>query len=478
MSHAVIGAPVTGARAVVDRFLHHPVTELVLVILIITSVALLVAETAYHESLAPYRMLVYVSDAITSLFVLELLGRFWVARKKRRFFRRYWLDILAVMPLIRSFRLLRALRLLRLFRAGALTSRRLSAFGGVFRTASPELTLLASVSATLILASAVVLFLAERGSNPALAGIEKTLWYSVFSMISGGPVGAEPHTGTGRAVTLVVMLGGLTVFGIFVATISAAMVSRLTRRAGALEMDLDELTGHVVVCGWNRAGQSVLREIFADAAAHVVLITEGERPPEDVPEEVHKTGRLYHVAGDHTRVEVLQAASIAHASAVVILADNLTPRPDQDRDARTVLAGLTVERIAPNAFTCAELTNRDNASLLKLAGVDEIVVPHEYSGVILGSVSRTRGLVEVLDEILTTTHGNGFHKVVLPEEEAHLPTVAELHRDLKEKHNAILVSLERRREGKKRELLVNPPPETPLQPGDLAVVIAANPITW
>ena len=465
-------------RTVVRDFLNHPWTELVLLVLIAASVILLVAETTYPPDSATRHMLAHFGDGITALFALELAGRFWVARSKRRFLRRYWLDILAVLPLIRSFRLLRALRLLRIFRAGVLASRRMSVFGGLFRTAGPDLTMLGSVTATLVLAAAVVLFLVERNVNPDFSAMDETLWYSVFSLIAGEPIGAAPQTNGGRAITLVVMLGGLTVFGIFVGTISAAMMTRLTRRRGGHEMDLDELTGHVIVCGWNRAGRSVLRELLTDESTIVVLITDGKRPPDDVPDECHRTGRLYHLAGDHTRVDILKEANIGRASAAVLLADRVTRRPDQDRDARTVLAGLTIERIAPQVFTCAELTNRENASPLLMAGVDEIVVPHEYSGVILGSVSRTRGLVEVLDDILTTATGQAFHKIDIPPHQAPGATVGQLHQELKAKHNAILVSLERRGAGKKPEILVNPPSDTPLQRGDRAVIISTDPGSW
>jgi Trk K+ transport system NAD-binding subunit len=113
-----------------------------------------------------------------------------------------------------------------------------------------------------------------------------------------------------------------------------------------------------------------------------------------------------------------------------------------------------------------------------MAGVDEIVVPHEYSGVILGSVSRTRGLVEVLDDILTTATGQAFHKIEIPPDQAPGATVGQLHQELKAKHNAILVSLERRRAGKKPEILVNPPADTPLQQGDRAVIISTDPGSW
>ncbi len=95
------------------------------------------------------------------------------------------------------------------------------------------------------------------------------------------PVGANPETSLGRAVTLVVVLGGLTVFGVFVGTISASVTARLSGRMGANDMDLEELTNHVVVCGWNRAGKNVLRELLVGSRAEVVLVTEGAHLPDN-----------------------------------------------------------------------------------------------------------------------------------------------------------------------------------------------------
>ena len=69
-----------------------------------------------------------INDAITALFAVELSLRFWVAPKKTRFFERYWIDILAVLPLVRPLRLFRVLRVLRLFRAGVLFRRRIRWF--------------------------------------------------------------------------------------------------------------------------------------------------------------------------------------------------------------------------------------------------------------------------------------------------------------------------------------------------------------
>jgi voltage-gated potassium channel len=277
------------------------------------------------------------------------------------------------------------------------------------------------------------------------------------------------------------MFGGMTLFGIFVGTISASMVSRLTKRAGMQELDLDELSGHVIVCGWNASGPLVVQELFGSKQDHlhaaVVVITQEAELPTNIPTDVVRHELLYHVCGDYTKVDILERANIASASAAIILADSQALRSDQDRDARTVLAALTIERLCPGIFTCAELRNRDNGTLLKLAGVDEIVVPEEYSGVILGSVGRNRGLVRVFDEILSSKYGNSLHKVALPDAWVGRP-VRELYMTLKERHDAVLVSIEiAGAAGARSELRVNPPLDQRIEPNSRVVVLAQNPVS-
>ena len=112
----------------------------------------------------------------------------------------------------------------------------------------------------------------------------------------------------------------------------------------------------------------------------------------------------------------MQAVGVRAASRVVLLADTLIPRSNQDCDARTVLAALTIERMAPGIYTIAELHNQQNEALLRLAGVEDVVVADVYAGMILGTVQRNRGMVRVFDDILTATHGSCFDTVPVPAE--------------------------------------------------------------
>jgi uncharacterized membrane protein YkvA (DUF1232 family) len=53
---------------------------------------------------------------LTGFFVIELSLRWYAAPTTRRFWREYWLDVIAVIPFFRTMRILRVLRMLRILR--------------------------------------------------------------------------------------------------------------------------------------------------------------------------------------------------------------------------------------------------------------------------------------------------------------------------------------------------------------------------
>jgi voltage-gated potassium channel len=459
------------ARNTASRFIHHWATELCILVLILLSVGMMMVEFAIGTGPMVAR-LEAAGEFITLIFVVELLLRFWVARKKRRFFQRYWIDIIAVLPLIRPLRIFRVVRILRLYRAGVLIHRQGQAFGGSIRSSRAELTGLAVGSLILVASAAMVLNLTEGPTNSDFMEFEDALWYAAFSLIGGEPIFGQPSSTVGRWTTLLLMIGGMTLFGMFVGAVSARMANQLSANMDVKEMDLDELVDHVIVCGWNRSGPTILKELFAKGTPHgraVVLVTEIPTHPTDIPSREINASLLYHHHGDYTLVDVLDEVGIQSASIVILLRDELIQRSDQDRDARTVLAALTVERMSPQIYTVAELHSDQNEDMLRMAGVEQIVIGDWYAGVIIGSVARNEGLVSVLNEILTS-EGNHFHTLDVPTASIG-KTVADLHQELFVQQRAILISLEWTDENG-RQSEVNPKPERIVRPDERMVVLA------
>ncbi|RMD97889.1 MAG: ion transporter, partial [Deltaproteobacteria bacterium] len=148
------------------RLIQHPVTDLVVILLIVASLVVLVLQLIYERK-DPHLgvLLERLTRLITLLFFVELSLRFSVERNKRRFFRKYWLDILALAPYFRAFRVLRIFMLLRIFRLGKLLSRHMRQMRFLLLEGIAEHLILLLVIVALVLGCAFLIEFVEGEVN-------------------------------------------------------------------------------------------------------------------------------------------------------------------------------------------------------------------------------------------------------------------------------------------------------------------------
>lgn len=463
--------------------MNHTATSVAVVLLIIASVVLLFCESIFADRVWVY-WIVVAGDAITFLFIIELAARYYGEADRRRFFARHWIDVLAVLPLA-PFRVLRVLRVLRIFQAINLLSRSNRKIRGVFRQSLGTQLRVLIVMVTMILVVAMALVAVEgKNGPPDFQDINGALWWSFLSMIAGEPMGAMPESIVGRFLTAIVMIGGLTVFAFLTGTVSALMIEQFQTALGSDQMDLDKLDGHILICGWNRSAPVVLEEFeTSDETEGVPVVVVAEIKPKGFDALAAKFPNVEFILGDYTRMEILKNAGVERASRAILLADkSKIDRSDQDRDARTVLAALMIEKLHHGIFTCAELLLRDNVELLRHAGVEEVIVGDEYSGVMLAASARIRGVVEIAAEIFSNQTRNKLFKCDLPpnwDGEYFVTVAGRIHT----RHHAILIAVERaggpgdaptapgQPTPSTRRTETNPPADMVLRKGDRLIVI-------
>ncbi len=318
--------------------------------------------------------------------------------------------------------------------------------------------------------------LAGPGGKQDLADIESSFWATIFFLVATEPMIDTPRTNVGRVIVLAVMFGGLTTFALFTGIVTALMVNRLKRRMEIDDMDRFQLNEHIVICGWNRLVPLIIEEIGSTPSQRdtaVVVVADLE----DAPEEVTKAreARLYFVRGDYTKPETLELARIPYAKRAIIVADTTIPqRSDQDRDARTVLAALMIERMKPDIYTCAELLNPDNEVHLRAAGIEEVVVTSEAGGHHLAMAALHFGLANVLNELMTGKVGDTLRKLVIPSKYFGITFIEAVER-YKREENALLIGVEVHGQDGPRaegyEMRLNPEGELVLGERDYLVVI-------
>jgi voltage-gated potassium channel len=460
-----------------EKFINHKYTDIAIAGLIFSSILLVLLEAFWeaHGSIRQYTIGILVNNIITIIFIIELSIRFFVCRKKTRFFKSYWLDLLAVIPMAAPFRALRFLRLLRIFRLGVLVNRRILK-SATFRDGIKGYVMAFSIILIVILSGGLLIRVIEGSANPAFDSLIETILWTTMSMISGEPLNFMPKTLLGKSIALLLMLAGITLFAFLTGVISAIMVKKLIGGVNVKDLEMEDLNNHIIICGWNRSAGLIIEEfqsIKDCRSIPIVLIAEFKTDP-PLNYNIIDRNMIYIIKGDYTKVEVLKSAGIEKAKVAFIVPDRTIERSDQDRDARTVLAALTIEKLSKKVFTCVELLNRSNESHLKMAGVEEVIVSDEYAGYIMAAAAQNYGIVAILNELLNSKYGNQFYKLNIPSSWVGR-TVRNYYLLLKEQYNAILLAVENKKNHPK-STLVNPDNDYTFKDGDKLILISLDKI--
>lgn len=483
------------------RFFAQVWVEIAIGLLVIVSVLLTVLEFALESrfaagassveslfgSLTPVHLhrMELINAAITTIFIVELTLRYLAAKSKKRYFQEFWLDIIATLPLFRVFRSARALRLLRLvrlFRLLGVISRLSTHYPYIMRRGAADFLMICSLLLLAVAFGTLAITHFEQGALVSAAvepgteiepvvrgpgdgfGIAESFWFSVYTLFAGEPIPEAPKTLSGKIVTVFLMFMGLTIFAIFAGTVSAFMVDRLRMEGKVVEFDTFQ--NHIIICGWTPKTEIIIQEYRAGKQTrHTPIIVITELSPEQLEADTRGLAHVHFVHDDFTRHAALERAGVDRAQTCLVLSDTSGGRSEQDADARTILAALTVEKINESVYTCAELFNRSYATHLQLGKVNDYVVSSEYGAHMLAQAAMKRGLISVFGELLTYQRGNEFYRVPIPESWVGTRFGEKLG-DAQERHHVILVAVQ----SPGAEPVVNPERYT-FQAGDEVVVI-------
>ncbi len=271
-------------------------------------------------------------------------------------------------------------------------------------------------AALLLLAGFWIIYF-ERGENPAFENYGDGLWWALVTVTTIGYGDKFPITTAGRLVGSAVILVGIGLVGLFMGKISAVLVERRIREGRGLN-DAKHLSGHFVILGHqaDMAGfiTGILRVNANLPNDRLVFVSQADAT---VVEELRAAfeGVLF-LRGDIVDPMALQRANLLTAARVLVLADESEPRSDQEKDARTVMAVMTLKSIAPHVYTCAEVIDSKYDEHLRLAKCDEVILSREDSRFLLVSSTVSEGLSKILHEMLDLDEVKGLRTTEIPSE--------------------------------------------------------------
>ena len=362
-------------------------------------------------------LIIALDDIIIAFFIIELFLRYLSCDNYKIFFYLYWIDILAVIPLFRVFRLSRVFILLRLFRImsfAVLLRRHLSFVSFIFNKRWIDFFLILIFLIFIITFGTLGLISSEEKLhlNP-----QDAFWTTVFSLFCGEYSSEFPETLVGKLTALLVILAGISFFAILIGTVSAIMMEKFKEGIIMRKTNFDMLENHIIICGWEQKTHQIIKELHASPEcrhADIVLISDREDFLHiDLERFDIKTDFIYLIEGDFTDPDILRKANIDNAKIAIILPDRSGGRNNRDIDARTVLTALTIEKLNHSVYSCAELLDPEYESHMKIGNVNEVILGGYYSGLMAAHAAINENIVPFINSILPSEAEHKFQNISL-----------------------------------------------------------------
>jgi voltage-gated potassium channel len=211
------------------------------------------------------------------------------------------------------------------------------------------------------------------------------LYMTVITISTVGYGEVKPLGTNGRIFTMGLIVTGVgTAFYLF-ATITQFVVEGQLRAIvgrAAMKHKIDQLEGHVVICGFGRMGQVVAAEVARSGGRAVVI----ERDP---AREVNLVAAgLPYVIGSALEDRVLEEAGLRRAFAIVAVTAS---------DADNVYITLSARAMNPKIRIHARGESEEGLRHLRMAGADQAISAYQWGGLRLAASIMRPSVVDFLE---------------------------------------------------------------------------------
>lgn len=275
-----------------------------------------------------------------------------------------------------------------------------------------------SIQRRVLLALALIVFVAlvaylDRAGYRDAAGDEVSLldafYYSTVSITTTGYGDVSPVSDRARLLTTVLITPARVLFLILLVGTTLEFLAERTRELYRVSRWRAALKDHVIICGYGTKGRAAVESLVGSGTgrAQIVVVDADERALEKA-----KADGLAAIPGDASRTDVLRAAGIETARAVIVA---------PNRDDASVLITLTARELNRTATIASAVREEENAHLLRQSGADSVITSSGAAGRLLGLATETPKLVAVLEDLLAVGEGLDIIEKPVTEEEAGRP---------------------------------------------------------
>jgi voltage-gated potassium channel len=198
----------------------------------------------------------YFDTFCCTIFMADFYIRYRQAEDKQWYWRHHWIDFVTSIPIpplallenatfVRYGRTLRLVRVIRLFRLGRAFRILFFFWRGMDKlTEVLDIKLMKKSIRGLILAILIGAFIIqyfEGEKDPSVSSLAQSVWWSFTTVVTGGFGDIyNPESGAGRILTVMLIMAGMVVVGVFTATLTSLYVEEGTEELQMMQKTLEE----------------------------------------------------------------------------------------------------------------------------------------------------------------------------------------------------------------------------------------------
>ena len=278
------------------------------------------------------------------------------------------------------------------------------------------------------------------------------LWLTVVTILTVGYGDTVPQTFYGKMFALIIIPVGISIVTYATGAVASMMMegefSKTVRRR-KMKKKVETMRNHIIVCGYGRVGEQVVRELVKNGTPVVVI----ERNT-DWLEEMDDP--LPYVEGDATEDDVLIAAGIERAAGLIAALPS---------DADNVFIALTAKGINRDIQVVARAERPESEEKLRRAGADKVINPSFLGGRRMAMTMLKPVSVDYVDTIFHD-HAEQYaiEEITI---EPHSPFVETSVRDqaVRTRFGVTIIAIQRQ-----DAIIGNPTPDERFCAGDIVIV--------
>ncbi|MEM7130713.1 MAG: potassium channel protein [Chloroflexota bacterium] len=283
------------------------------------------------------------------------------------------------------------------------------------------------------------------------------LYMTVITIGSVGYGEVRSLSFVGRIFTILFILVGVgSVAASFTLLVETILSTELRGEIQAIRMQkaIDNLDGHIIICGYGRVGQNATQVLQRDNQRPIVIV---DNDPKCVLQLQNDNYMV--LEGDATDDDVLRRAGLERAWGLIVAAGS---------DSVNLFIVVSARALNPKLTIVARSSRAENEEKMIRAGANRVVSPYNIGGMRMANSLMRPHLTEFIEELTIGAGVELWLEEMMVEENSGLlgQTIAEL--DLRRRTGVTLLAILR------SQSVITPSTKTHLQVRDQLILIGTR----